>query len=92
MKYVLLRKIVIVVGKLTRSGVLWGGEGRGFAGASRDGDGARKFFPPCRAVWGSEKTKLCGGGDEKPILFLRLASLPSLLVKQSEFNNLTIWL
>ena len=52
MKYVLLRKIVIVVGKLTRSGVLWGGEGRGFAGASRDGDGARKFFPSCRAVWG----------------------------------------
>ena len=50
MKYVLLRKIVIVVGKLIRSGVLWGG--RGFAGASRDGDGARKFFPSCRAVWG----------------------------------------
>ena len=59
MKEVLLKKIVIVVGKLTRSGVLWGGEGRGFAGASRDGDGARKFFPSCggKQEWG--KTKLC---------------------------------
>ena len=47
MKQVLLKIIAIVVGKLTRSRVLWGGVG--LCEAPRDGNGARKFFPSCRA-------------------------------------------
>ena len=47
MKQVLLKTIVIVVGKLTRSRVL---RGRAvFCGASRGRDRARKFSPSCEA-------------------------------------------
>ena len=58
MKYVLLKKIVIVVGKSTRSRVLRGR--MGLHGALRDGDGARKFFLLCGARMGWDKTKQCG--------------------------------
>ena len=47
MKQVLLKTIVIVVGQFKRSRFLWGGAR--FRGASRGGDGIRKFFPSCGA-------------------------------------------
>ena len=39
----ILKIIVIIVGKLTRSGVLW--NGARLREAPRSGDGVRKFFP-----------------------------------------------
>ena len=47
MEHVLLKTIVIVVGKLTRSRVLQGGAG--LYRAPRAGDGAKKFPPSCEA-------------------------------------------
>ena len=47
MEHVLLKTIVIVVGKLTRSRVLQGGAG--LCGAPRAGDGSKKFSPSCEA-------------------------------------------
>ena len=44
-KQVLLKTIVIVMGKLTKSRVLRGEAG--LRGALRGGDEARKFFPSC---------------------------------------------
>ena len=58
MKYVLLKKIVIVVGKLIRSRVLQGGVG--FHGALKGGDRARNFFLSCGVGRGWDKTKQCG--------------------------------
>ena len=43
-----IKKIVLVVGKLTKSRVLRGE--MGFRGTPRDGDGVRKFSPSCKAA------------------------------------------
>ena len=60
MKQVLLKTIVIVVGKLTRSRVL---RGRAvFCGALRGRDKARKFSPSCEAGRGWGKKKSCKAG------------------------------
>ena len=59
-KQVLLKTIVIVAGKLTRSRVLQGGPG--LRVALGGGDGARKFSPSCEAGQGWGKTKPCGRG------------------------------
>ena len=64
MKHVLLKTIVIVVDKLTRSRVLQGGAG--LRGAPLGGDGARKFSLSCEAGWGLGKTKSCGAGAKTP--------------------------
>ena len=64
MKQVLLKTIVIVVGKLIRSRVLWGGVG--LRRAPRVEDGARKILPSCGAGRGWGKTKLCGAGMKAP--------------------------
>ena len=64
MKHVLLKTIVIVVGKLTRSRVL---RGRAvFCGASRGRDRARKFSPSCEAGRGWGKKKSCKAGAKTP--------------------------
>ena len=64
MKQVLLKTIVIVVGKLTRSRVLRGGVG--LREAPRGGDETRKFSPSCGVSreWG--KTKPYGVGAKTP--------------------------
>ena len=64
MKKVLLKKIVIVVGKLTRSGVLRGRVG--IRRAPNEGDGARKFSLSCRARRGWGNKKSCGLGAKTP--------------------------
>ena len=55
MKQVLLKTIVIVVGK-SKSKVL---QDTGLHRASRGGDGVRKFSPSCRAMQGWSKIKPC---------------------------------
>ena len=60
MKQVLLKKIVIVMGKSTRSIVLWGGVG--IREAPRGGDGVRKFSLSCEMRRGWGKTKSCETG------------------------------
>ena len=64
MKYVLLKKIVIVVGKLIRSRVLR--SGAGFRGAPKGKDGVRKFSSSCGAGQGWSKTKSYGAGAKTP--------------------------
>ena len=64
MKQVLLKKIVIVVGKLTRSKVLWGGAR--LRGALRSGDGTRKNSLSCRVRQEWSKTKPCGARAKTP--------------------------
>ena len=59
MKQVLLKTIVIVVGK-SRSKVLQ--DRAGLHRASRGGDGVRKFSLSCRAMQGWSKIKLCRTG------------------------------
>ena len=59
-KQVLLKTIVIVAGKLTRSRVLRGG--LGLHVALRGGDGARKLSLSCEAGRGWGKTKPCERG------------------------------
>ena len=59
-KQVLLKTIVIVVSKLTRSRVLRGGVG--LRGALRGGDGVRKFFPSCKVGQKWDKIKPCRAG------------------------------
>ena len=73
-------KFVIVVGKLTRSRVLW--DRAGLRETPKGEDGARKFSPSCGAGQGWGKTKPClGGGGEggkDPILWIRPAPFPFL--------------
>ena len=64
MKQVLLKTIVIVVGKLTRSRVIWGGAG--FHKASRGRDGVRKFSLSCGVGRGWSKKKPCRAGPKIP--------------------------
>ena len=64
-----MKTIVIVVGKLTRSRILWGGVGWGGAGlckAPKGRDEARKFSPSCGARRGWGKIKPCGVGAKTP--------------------------
>ena len=70
MKQVLLKTIVIVVGKLTRSKVLRGGAG--LHGASRSGDGTRNFLRHAGR-----------GRGEDPILQTHLAPLSSLTTRET---------
>ena len=65
MKQVLLKKIVIVMGKLIRSKVLWGGAG--LYGAPR-GRMGKKIFPVKR------------GGGEDTIFWTHPTPLPSLCI------------
>ena len=60
-KKVLIKKIVIVVSKLTRSRVLRGGVG--LRGALRDRDEIIKFSLSCGASWGWGKIKPCSTGQ-----------------------------
>ena len=53
MKYVLLKTIAIVVGKLTRSSVLQGGAG--LCRAQREGMGQENF--PCHAEQGRDRVR-----------------------------------
>ena len=71
MKQVLLKTIVIVVGK-SRSKVLQ--DRAGSHRASRGGDGVRKFSPSCRAMQGWSKIKPCRAGVK--ILSFRSHSAP----------------
>ena len=64
MKQVLLKIIAIVVGKLTRNRVLWGGAG--LCRAPRGGDGAGKFSPSCGVGQGWSKMKPCGTEVKTP--------------------------
>ena len=66
MKQVLLKTIIIVVGKLIRSKVLQGGAG--LRGVLRGGDGGKKNFSIMqgRVGWGWGKTKLCEVGMKTP--------------------------
>ena len=59
MKYILLRKIVIVVGKLTRSGVLWGGAG--LRGGLKGRGWSKKIFPVMQGSVGIGKDKTMWG-------------------------------
>ena len=52
-----IKTIVIIVGKLTKNRVLWGGAV--VCEAPRSRDRARKFSPSCGAGWGWGKTKPC---------------------------------
>ena len=64
MKQVLLKTIVIVVGKLTRSRILWCGAG--LCKAPKGRDEARKSSPSCGARRGWGKIKPCGVGAKTP--------------------------
>ena len=68
MKQGLLKKIVIVVGKLIRSRVLRGGAR--LRGALRGEDGARKFSTSCKAGRGEDgvRQNLAGRGRKPPPL------------------------
>ena len=71
MKQVLLKTIVIVVGK-SKSKVL---QDTGLHRASRGGDGVRKFSLSCRAMQGWGMTKPCRAGV-KILAILRPHSAP----------------
>ena len=77
MKQVLLKKVVIIVDKLTKSRVLRGGAG--IRRALRGRDGATKFSPSCRAGrrWG--KTKSCGAKAKTPSFGPASPPLPSVI-------------
>ena len=60
MKQVLLKNIVIVMGKLTRSRVLW--DGAGLCRALRGKNGVNKFSLSCGVRRGWDKTKPFGVG------------------------------
>ena len=73
-KQVLLKKIVIIVGKLTRNRVLQ--DETGLCRAPRDKNGAKKISSLCGVGMGQHK--IMWGGSEDPILRTRSAPLPSL--------------
>ena len=88
MKQVLLKTIVIVVGK-SRSKVLQ--DRAGLHRVSRGGDETRKFSPSCRAMQGWGKTKPCRAGV-KILTILRphsgpLSSLCHMACLGSKFDQ-----
>ena len=64
MNQILLKNIVIVISKLTKSIVLR--DRTGIRDAPRGGDGVGKFFPLYRVGRGWNKTKLCEVGAKTP--------------------------
>ena len=80
-KQVLLKTIVIVAGKLTRSRVLRGGPG--FRVAQGAGMGQENFPHHARRVRDGVRQNHADGGED-PILRTHLAPLPSLVKQEQE--------